>query len=79
MTAYVDTPRRERDARLLADTRNELLAFADRLGLKPEALRFAGTHYEHFAIDADTRERAIAEGASAVSAGELARILYKRS
>lgn len=70
MTVYVDDAvslwRDQRWAHLMADTLEELHAFAQRLGLPRHAFqdRSSGAHYD---IPAALRERAIALGATAIS------------
>lgn len=70
MTVYVDDAftrwRGERWAHLMADTLDELHAFAARLGMPPRAFqdRPSGAHYD---VTAAMREQAIALGAVPVS------------
>lgn len=70
MTVYVDDAvhawRGERWAHLMADTLDELHAFAARLGIPRRAFqdRASGAHYD---VTAALRERAIALGAQAIS------------
>lgn len=70
MTVYVDDAvfpwRGRRWAHLMADELDELHAFAARLGLAREDFQDlrSGAHYD---VDASTRARAIALGATAVS------------
>lgn len=70
MAVYVDDAvfpwRGRRWAHLLADDLDDLHAFAARLGLPRKAFQDlrSGAHYD---VDADTRERALALGAIAVS------------
>lgn len=70
MTVYVDDAvtlwRDERWAHLMADTLDELHAFAQQLGLPRRAFqdKTSGAHYD---ITAALRERAIALGAMAIS------------
>ncbi|PBJ81660.1 hypothetical protein CMZ84_15880 [Lysobacteraceae bacterium NML93-0399] len=70
MTVYVDDAvhawRGERWAHLLADTLDELHAFAALLGIPRRAFqdRASGAHYD---VTADMRERAIALGAMPIS------------
>lgn len=52
---------------LLADTSEELMAFAKLLGLKPEWLQHPGTHREHFDVTMEVRKRALALGAVSIS------------
>ena len=70
MAVYVDDAvtlwRGERWAHLMADTLDELHAFAARLGMPRRAFqdRASGAHYD---VTAPLRERAIALGAVAIS------------
>ncbi|WP_101926288.1 MULTISPECIES: DUF4031 domain-containing protein [Luteimonas] len=70
MAVYVDDAvhpwRGDRWAHLLADTLDELHAFAGRLGIPRRAFqnKTSGAHYD---VDAATRLRAIALGAVAIS------------
>lgn len=74
MTVFVDdmrlrrhlTRRPARWSHLFADTTEELLEFAGRLGLRPEWLQHAGTHREHFDVTDTVRRRALAAGAVAI-------------
>lgn len=53
--------------------REELVAFGQTLGLKVEWLQRVGTPREHFDLPVETRAKAIAMGAVAVSPQELVR------
>ena len=70
MAVYVDDAvtlwRGERWAHLMADTLDELHAFAARLGMPRRAFqdKTSGAHYD---LPAPLRERAIAQGAVAIS------------
>lgn len=70
MTVYVDDAvtlwRGQRWAHLMADTLDELHAFAARLGLPRRAFQHkrSGAHYD---IDADLRSTALALGATPIS------------
>ncbi|MEG3791494.1 DUF4031 domain-containing protein [Lysobacter sp. CCNWLW3] len=70
MSVYVDDAvwpwRGERWAHLMADTLDELHAFAQRLGIPRRAFqnKASGAHYD---VNAALRERAIALGATAIS------------
>lgn len=82
MTVYVDDYRREakvgnlqgRWSHLLADTSEERMEFARRLGLQPAWLQHAGTPLEHFDVVETVRSRAIRAGARPITyrqSGEL--------
>jgi hypothetical protein len=55
---------------LFADTEAELIAFARKIGLKPEWIQREGTHRVHFDVTAGKRQQAIAEGATALTMHE---------
>lgn len=63
---------------MLADTTEELLEMADKIGLQRKWIQHAGTHREHFDIGRAKKELAIQHGAKAVTMGELGRILLKK-
>lgn len=75
MTVYVDDMRRParvgrisgRWSHLFADTHDELVAFARRLGLRPEWIQHPGTHREHFDLVDARRIQALAFGAEPIS------------
>lgn len=82
MTCYVDDfrapHRRMKMSHLIADSREELLAMADRIGVARRWLQKAGTYREHFDVCEEKRRLAIACGAKAVSYRELGRLIYER-
>jgi hypothetical protein len=57
---------------MIADTTEELLAMADRLGLRREWLQDAGTYREHFDLAKTKRALAVQHGAVEVTQRELA-------
>lgn len=76
MTVYVDDMRRRRTvgggrprtwSHLMADTHDELMEFARRLGLRADWLQHAGTHREHFDVVEQVRTRALRLGATAIT------------
>ncbi|NYD43956.1 DUF4031 domain-containing protein [Nocardioides panaciterrulae] len=75
MTVYVDDMRRParltgRPAKwshLMADTSDELEAFAAELGLRPSWLQHEGTHREHYDVTESLRVEAIRLGAVPMS------------
>lgn len=75
MTVYVDNMRRAatvgrttaRWSHLTADTREELLAFAQRIGLRPEWRQAWDTRRYHFDVTDTRRQAAIAAGAVQVT------------
>jgi hypothetical protein len=75
MTVYVDDMMRTatvgrlraRWSHMLADTHEELIAMARKIGLRPEWIQHEGTHREHFDLTEQRRTRAIALGAEQIS------------
>ncbi|WP_325168816.1 DUF4031 domain-containing protein [Paracoccus caeni] len=63
---------------MIADSSDELLQMADRIGVQRKWLQHAGTHHEHFDIAMSKRRLAVAAGAVEVTRLELGRILRKR-
>jgi len=59
---------------MVADTTEELLAMADRIGVQRRWLQKAGTHHEHFDITTSKRAEAVAAGAIEVTMSQLGRI-----
>jgi Protein of unknown function (DUF4031) len=82
MSVYVDNYKacygRMIMSHMMADTTEELLAMADRIGVQRKWLQKAGTYQEHFDVCQKMREMAIKAGAKAVTAKELARISIAR-
>lgn len=79
MAVYVDNMRanfgRMTMCHMIADSREELLAMADRIGVARKWIQQAGTSHEHFDIALTKRRLAVAAGAVEVSMLELGRIL----
>ena len=71
MTVYVDDMRakfgRMVMCHMIADTTDELLAMADRIGVARRWLQHAGTAHEHFDIAFSKRQTAIDAGAVAIT------------
>lgn len=67
MSVYVDNMRagygRMVMCHMVADSRDELLAMADRIGVARKWIQQAGTHLEHFDICLAARKKAVAAGA----------------
>lgn len=82
MTVYVDDMRapfgRMKMCHMIADSTEELLAMADRIGVQRRWLQYAGTHHEHFDIAMSKRRLAVAAGAVEVSRLQLGRMLRDR-
>lgn len=61
---------------MIADTNEELVEAAQKLGLKPEWIQKEGTAQEHFDVSAAIKQKAIRElGARAISKREIIRII----
>lgn len=79
MAVYVDTMRanfgRMKMCHMVADTSEELLAMADRIGVDRKWLQNAGSYREHFDIALSKRALAVEAGAQEVSMIDLGRIL----
>lgn len=63
---------------MVADTSEELLAMADRIGVARKWVQNAGTYREHFDICLTKRALAIACGAVEITRRDLGRILLAR-
>lgn len=67
MTVYVDDMRapfgRMKMCHMIADSTEELLDMADRIGVARRWIQHAGTHHEHFDIATSKRRLAVAAGA----------------
>lgn len=82
MSVYVDSMRalfgRMKMCHMVADTHDELMAMAARIGVDARWIQDAGTHREHFDIALSKRALAVDAGAVEVTFGELGRILNKK-
>jgi hypothetical protein len=82
MTVYVDDMQapfgRMKMCHMIADSTEELLAMADRIGVARRWLQKSGTWQEHFDIAMTKRRLAIEAGAVEVSRLQLGRILRDR-
>jgi len=82
MSVYIDDMRapygRMIMCHMVADTSEELLAMADRIGVDRKWIQYAGTWREHFDISLSRRRRAVAAGAIEVTRRELWEILRTR-
>lgn len=63
---------------MLADTTEELLAMADKIGVQRKWIQKAGTHQEHFDIAKSKRALAVQLGAVEIDRAGLVEILRKR-
>ena len=62
---------------MVADTHDELMRMADRIGLDRRWLQNAGTRREHFDVSMTKRREAIAAGALTVSTRELVELTHR--
>lgn len=83
MTVYVDDARirygRMRMHHMIADSTEELLEMADRIGVQRKWIQLAGTHREHADVCTTKRMLAVAAGAVEVSTRDLVRIVMARA
>jgi len=79
MTVYVDHARipygRMLMSHMLADTREELLAMARRIGIAERWMQKRGTPSEHFDICDSKRALALRHGAEAVTSRQIVEII----
>lgn len=82
MAVYVDDMRapfgRMIMCHMAADSTEELLAMADRVGVARRWIQYPGTNREHFDICLSKRAAAVAAGAIEVSAKVLCRRAWSR-
>jgi NRPS condensation-like uncharacterized protein len=82
VTVYVDDMRarfgRMVMCHMFADTSDELLAMADRIGVSRRWLQHAGTHREHFDIALSKRALAVKAGAREITRSEVGELLAQR-
>lgn len=79
MTVYVDDTQapfgRMKMCHMVADTTEELLEMADRIGVDRKWIQKSGRHDEHFDIALSKRRLAVAAGAIEITRTDLAKIL----
>lgn len=86
MTVYVDDMHtravgklgRMRMSHMVADTTEQLLEMADRIGVKRKWLQEKNTPLEHFDVCMSKRKAAIEQGAVAVTWRQLSLMCYQR-
>ena len=86
MTVYVDNMHesklgnfgRMKMSHMIADTTEELLAMADRIGVQRRWLQYPGTHKEHFDIALSKRAMAIAAGAVEIDMEQTSAMCRRR-
>lgn len=64
---------------MMADTTDELLAMADKIGVARKWIQNSGTHREHFDIAMSKRDLAVKAGAIEVTKRELGALMILRS
>lgn len=83
MAVYVDdarTPYRGMKMNhMIADTRQELMAMADRIGVQRRWIQYPGTAKEHFDICDTKRSAALAAGARPVTSRDIVKKIRARS
>ncbi len=82
MTVYVDTMQakfgRMTMSHMAADTTEELLAMADRIGVARKWIQKAGTPAEHFDVCKSKKAAAIAAGAVEISQLQFGRLIRSK-
>lgn len=82
MTVYVDDMRapfgRMIMCHMCADTKEELLAMADTIGVARKWLQKEGSWMEHFDISLGMKQKAINAGAVQVTKKELVKIMMRK-
>jgi hypothetical protein len=82
MTVYVDDMKanfgRMKMCHMVADTREELLAMADTIGVQRKWLQYPGTWKEHFDIALTKRAKAVQAGAVEIEAQQLVSMLRRK-
>lgn len=63
---------------MLADSREELDAMADKIGVARKWIQSEGTHREHYDVSLGARAKAVAAGAVEVSLRELATVMNRK-
>jgi len=63
---------------MLADSTEELLAMADRIGVRRKWIQKAGTPYEHFDICRSKRALAVKAGAVEVTSREIVAVIGRK-
>jgi len=82
MAVYVDDMRasfgRMKMCHMIADTTEELLQMADRIGVQRKWIQKVGTPHEHFDIALSKRALAVQAGAKEITMRELGLLIYER-
>lgn len=64
---------------MLADSHDELISMADKIGVQRKWIQKAGTYSEHFDICKSKRNLVIINGAKAIDSHELGELLISRN
>lgn len=82
MAVYVDDMKasfgRMKMCHMMADSTDELLSLADRIGVARKWIQARGTHREHFDIAMSKRKLAVTAGAVEVTQRDLGMLIRKR-
>ena len=82
MSVYIDNAmipfRRMKMSHMMADTTEELLEVAERVGLAPRWIQRQGTAWEHFDVSMSVRAKALLDGAVEVTCRQAAYMLLRR-
>ena len=82
MAVYVDEAKhpygRMVMCHMMADSSDELLSMADKIGVARKWIQKAGTPYEHFDVSKGARAKAVELGAKEVTSRELGRMINER-
>lgn len=82
MTVYVDDYpgwfRNQLWSHMIADSTEELVEMALKIGLKKERLQNGGTYHEHFVVSPNMKAKALKEGAVPVTTQRAAEIGWER-
>jgi len=82
MTVYVDNMqaqfKRMTMCHMLADTTEELLEMADKIGVARKWLQKAGTLHEHFDICISKRKLAVQAGAREITLRQTGELIHKK-
>lgn len=82
MAVYVDVAQipygRMKMSHMMADSRDELLAMAERIGVPVKHIQAKGTYREHFDVCEQKARAAVALGAQRVGGRRLAQLMRQR-
>lgn len=82
MSVYVDDFRAQfgnmKMCHMIADTQQELLDMADKIGVQQKWLQYRGTYKEHFDIALSKRVLAVKNGAKEITGRELVILMHAK-